>query len=235
VPLSPEAVIPEKLARAVAGLRAWFVIGGHAVRCFCPYRASRDVDLGVALPRDRDALVAELRRRGTVELLERTADTTHLRFDGIDVSIFVVPKLSAFVEDRRLSVTGILATKLHAILDRGTRRDFFDLYVTLQMHGLGLAECLTAMRTVHGPEINDALLLRALSYFDDAEREAALPREGPGDWRLVKDFFRTRAGQLVLPPLAPLAIQTRRVEVRAPPVVRKRRAAATRRRPPTRR
>ena len=43
----PEEVIPAPLARAVADVPWWFVIGGQAVRCFCPYRPSRDVDFGV--------------------------------------------------------------------------------------------------------------------------------------------------------------------------------------------
>ena len=149
------------------------------MRCFCPYRPSRDVDFGVTRTDDLNDLVRQLERRGHVELTERTNDTVHLRFDGIDVSIFVLDMLSPFVNDRRLSVTGLLATKLHAILDRGTRRDFFDLYVTLHRHALGIAECLAAMRHVYRQDVNETLLLRALTFYDDAEREAPLPGEGP--------------------------------------------------------
>jgi hypothetical protein len=206
-------VIPDQLCRAVEDLPYWFVIGGQAVRCFCPYRPSRDVDFGVGLPRDLEALVAELGRRGQVEILERSDDTVHLRYDGINVSIFVLDNLVPFVEQRRLNVTGILATKLHAILDRGTRRDFFDLYVTLQHHRLGIGECLAAMRRVYQADVNEALLLRALTYFDDAEREAMLPGEGPGDWAAVKDFLLNRVGQLLVPPSRPLTIQNRTVDV----------------------
>ena len=50
-------------------------------------------------------------------------------------------------------VTGIqaarLATKLHAILDRGLRRDFFDLYVMLQHHQLGIVAVLAAIHAVY--------------------------------------------------------------------------------------
>jgi hypothetical protein len=152
-----------------------------------------------------------------VELIERSADTVHLRFGGLDVSIFVLERLVPFVEGRRLDATGLLATKLHAILDRGTRRDFFDLYVTLRLHSLGIAECLAAMRQVYGPDVNDALMLRALAYFDDAEREAPLPGEGRGDWKAVKDFFRARVGQLLVPPGRALAIEKRVVDVAGEP------------------
>lgn len=121
--------------------------------------------------------------------------------------------LAPFVSDRRLSVTGLLATKLHAILDRGARRDFFDLNVTLHRHLLGIAECLAAVRQVYRQDVNDTMLLRALTFFDSAEREAALPGEGPDDWSIVKEFLVSRVGQLLLPPARALQIEARVVEV----------------------
>ena len=215
-PRAPVQVIPPALSRAVADLPYWFVIGGQAMRCFCPYRPSRDVDFGVTSAADLNDLVRQLERRGHVDIAERTSDTVHLRFDGIDVSIFVLEMLSPFVSDRRLSVTGLLATKLHAILDRGTRRDFFDLYVTLHRHALGTAECLAAMRQVYRQDVNDTLLLRALTFFDDAEREAALPGEGLNDWSTVKEFFWTRVGHLLIPPGRELQIERCVVDVVEP-------------------
>ncbi len=209
----PEQVIPRELAKVVAPLPYWFVIGGHAVRCLCPYRPSRDVDFGVAAPSELEDLLAQLSASGTVEITERSADTVHLRWDEINVSVFVLQMLAPHTENRHLTVTGILATKLHAILARGTRRDFFDLYVVLQTQSLGIAECLAAIRTVHAQAVNEPLLLRSLTYFDDAEREAPLPGEGPKDWELVKDFFLTRVGHLLVPPIVPLDIQRREVDV----------------------
>ncbi len=206
-PRQPIEVIPAAVSRAVADLPYWFVIGGQAMRCFCPYRPSRDVDFGVTSAAELDDLVHRLEGRGHVDIVERTTDTVHLRFDGIDVSIFVLELLAPFVADRRLTVTGLLATKLHAILDRGTRRDFFDLYVTLHSHALGIAECLSAIRQVYRQEVNETLLLRALTFFDDAEREAALPGEGRHDWSTVKDFFWSRVGHLLIPPARALQIE----------------------------
>ncbi len=179
-PREPVAVIPPPLARAVADLPYWFVIGGQAMRCYCPYRPSRDVDFGVTSARDLDDLVQQLQRRGHVEIAERTSDTVHLRFDGIDVSIFVLEMLAAFVHDRRLSVTGLLATKLHAILDRGTRRDFFDLYVTLHRNAMGIAECLAAVRQVYRQDVNDTLLLRALTYLRRRRARGGIARRRTG-------------------------------------------------------
>jgi hypothetical protein len=210
----PIDVIPPEVGRAVDDIPYWFVIGGQAMRSFCPYRPSRDVDFGVTSARDLEDFISQLEKRGSVEILERAHDTVHLRFDGVDVSIFVLEMLEPFVDARCLDVTGLLATKLHAILDRGTRRDFFDLYVTLQRHSLGIAECLSALRRVFRQDVNDSLLLRALTYFEDAEREAKLPGEGQADWRTVKEFFLSRVGGLIAPPRRELAIQKRIVDLR---------------------
>lgn len=205
--------MPQALRPVVEPLSYWFVIGGQAVRCLCPYRPSRDVDFGTLEARSVDDLVARLEMAGDTEILERGPETVHLSWRGIKVSIFRLEQLAPFIEERRLSVTGILATKLHAILDRGTRRDFFDLYVTLQTQQLGIAECLRAIRAVFRQEVNDSLLLRSLTYFDDAEREAPLPGEGPEDWKAVRTFFLTRVGHLLTPPAEVLAIQAQRIDV----------------------
>ena len=212
-PYRPEEVMPQLLRPVVEPLPYWFVIGGQAVRCLCPYRPSRDVDFGTIEAQSVDDLVAALEKAGETEILERRHDTVHLTWNGIKVSVFRLEQLAPFIEERRLSVTGILATKLHAILDRGTRRDFFDLYVTLQSQRLGIAECLRAIRAVYRQEVNDALLLRSLTYFDDAEREAPLPGEGPRDWETVRKFFLTRVGSLLTPPGDALAIHSQRIDV----------------------
>ena len=209
----PERVMPAPLGEVVSSVPIWFVIGGQAVRCLCPYRPSIDVDFGVIEAKHLEELVDVLRQSGETQVLERSADTVHLRWRGIQVSAFMLASLGRFVEERRLSTTGILATKVHAIVDRGLRRDFFDLYVVMQTQQLGIADCLAAVRLVYEQEVNDGLLLRALTYFEDAEREAPLPGEGPRDWALVKDYFLTRVGHLLAPPGKPLAIQAQRVDV----------------------
>jgi len=84
----------------------------------------------------------------------------------------------------------------------------------LEQHRLGIVAALAAVRQVHEGPIDDGLLLRALSYFDDAERETPLPKEGSKDWAMVKDFFLTQVGSLLTPPRRALAIQSETVDVR---------------------
>ncbi len=207
-------VLPAAIADDVPDDPWWFVIGGQAVRCLCPYRPSRDVDFGVRDEADLEELVRGLAAAGDLEIRDRSADTVHAVWNGVNVSIFALGTLADHTEGRRLSVEGILATKLHAVLDRGRRRDFFDLYVVMQRERLGIADCLAAIRNVYRQPVNDSLLLRSLVYFDDADSEAALPGEGPKDWPAVQRFFEERVGNLLVPPDRPLAIQSKVVDLR---------------------
>lgn len=209
----PIEVLPSSVGGALADSGYWFLIGGQAVRCFAPYRPSRDADFGVSKAKDLKSLVALLRKRGKVAILETSEGTVHLNFEGVDVSVFVLPELVPHVEQNVLTVTGVLATKTHAILDRGTRRDFFDLYVMLQLHGLGILDCINALAQVYDTEVNHGLVLRALSYFEDAKAEAALPGEGKNDWLQVRTYFAKAVAALIVPPTAALAIQSRVVDV----------------------
>lgn len=230
-PRSPREVLPQTVAAALGDSPYWFVIGGQAVRCFCPYRPSRDVDFGVLTAKDMQGLVRQLRRKGSVQLIEKASDTVHLNFDGIDVSVFVLPNLKDFTSGNTLSLRGLLATKLHAILDRGMRRDFFDVYVLLNVHKLGLTDCITALDELYETEVNQGLLLRALTYFEDANSEAPLPGEGEGDWDAVRDYFSSAVAAILIPPRRRLSIQSRVVDVMKQPRTAKRTRTQSKRRP----
>ncbi len=207
----PEQVVPARLREALGASEGWFLIGGQAVRCLRPYRPSRDVDIGVPTASDFRKVVAALKRCGAAEV-ERDKGSIHLDVDGFEVSVFLLPKLARFVEGRRLSLAGLLGTKLHAILDRGTRRDFFDLYVMMQDQRVSMTDALAALRAIHG-DVNEGLVLRALCFFDDADREARLPGEGPRDWSAVKRYFQEQVGRLIVPPTVELSIASRLVDL----------------------
>jgi hypothetical protein len=86
--------------------------------------------------------------------------------------------------------------------------------VTLKRHSLGIAEGLAAVREVFRQDANEPLLLRALTYFEDVEREARLPGEGPVDRPTVKEYFLTRVGNLLVPPTRELSIRRRMIDIR---------------------
>ena len=60
----------------------------------------------------------------------------------------------------------------------------------------------------------EGLMLRALTYFGDAERKACPQGEGADDWQGVKAFFLSRVGNLLVHPSGKLEIQGHIVDVR---------------------
>ena len=90
----------------------------------------------------------------------------------------------------RTSLEDIAAMKLIAIIQRGTKRDFFDLYFLINKIGLGEIIELTQKKY---PPFNPYLALQALTYFEDAEKEDFSERKiiffKPLSWDKVKEFF----------------------------------------------
>jgi len=88
--------------------------------------------------------------------------------------------------------------KLSAISHRGLRRDCWDLFEILQT-GITLRGCGEAYVERFGVREADLYhVLKALTYFDDAEKDPALP-SGLDElrWGQIKAFFRKEAPKLV--------------------------------------
>jgi hypothetical protein len=94
------------------------------------------------------------------------------------------------------SLTDIAAMKIHAIEDRGTRRDFVDAYFLLKK--FTLEEMLEYYQKKYSV-LEDHLysILRALDYFEDAQRESQMPRMlTKVAWEEVKEYFRKETRRL---------------------------------------
>ena len=87
------------------------------------------------------------------------------------------------------SLEDLAAMKIEAISARGARKDFVDLYFVCQQ-GLGLEGALSAFEKRFASAHPDVLhRLKALTYFEDAEREPELVMLKPVSWPEVRDFF----------------------------------------------
>lgn len=85
--------------------------------------------------------------------------------------------------------------KLAAITKRGLRRDFWDLHAILSARGAPLGSVLDDYIAKYGVAEADLYhVLRALTYFDDAERDASLPVGlTEAHWKDIKSFFQCEA------------------------------------------
>jgi len=92
----------------------------------------------------------------------------------------------------------LAAMKLAAIARRGLRRDFWDLHAICEA-GMSLEDACRGYRARFGKTQADLYhVIRALTYFDDAEKEPALPAGlTPDHWDRIRAFFVTSTPPLL--------------------------------------
>ncbi len=88
---------------------------------------------------------------------------------------------------RMYSIEDIAAMKLNAICGRGSKKDFYDIYLLLQK--FTLKELLTFFDTKFNSD-NSWMAIKSLQYFEDADQneQPELLITYP-DWNKMKQFF----------------------------------------------
>ncbi|MCS7209624.1 MAG: nucleotidyl transferase AbiEii/AbiGii toxin family protein [Fimbriimonadales bacterium] len=191
------------LATAPALAQAGFYLaGGTAVALYYGHRRSVDLDWFCAEPFEPLGLQARLRSQGIELQGASVAESTLIGWLGrVKVSLFAYPyPLVAPVRvwsDYGVSVAApedLLCMKLVAVQQRGTRRDFVDLYVLLRDIPLERAVELYRQKYGFSP---GASLVYALTYFADADSEPPVRLRSALSWRQVKRFLQREAAKLV--------------------------------------
>jgi hypothetical protein len=134
-------------------------------------------------------------------LLGNTAENTLiLEINDIAISLFTYdyPLLKPLITSENLNIASledIAAMKLVAIIQRGVKRDFIDLYFLTQIFGLEKIMSLTKKKYAG---FNKYLACQALVYFKDAQgdraEEVALTK--PVTWEKVKKYLEAEVGQV---------------------------------------
>jgi len=156
---------------AFSGLR---LVGGTSLALQLGHRKSIDLDLFGILNIDELALAKNLSGLGSLSLLNRTENIYIYLINGIKVDItnYHYPWLEkAIVKDKLILAEkkDIAAMKLAAITGRGTKKYFIDLYFLLQYFTLAEMISFYKKKFFDGSEF---LVIKSLSYFDDADSDA---------------------------------------------------------------
>jgi hypothetical protein len=167
------------------------------------HRRSVDLDLFRTEPFDADVMVADLASAG-VRLTSVTTSraTVHAEVEGVRTSLlcFPYPTLEmpelCFEGVPVAGVRDIAAMKIEAIASRGARKDFYDLYFICEA-GLTLAQALAAFQARFASAEPDLYhRLRALTFFEDAEREPEPDLLRRADWASVRSFFEAEVKRI---------------------------------------
>jgi hypothetical protein len=175
-----------------------YLAGGGAVAHHARHRQSLDLDLfslkpDLDLERFRDETISTLDGARTLGLTDAT-----LRLDIAGTAVDVVkypyaPLDPPLAGPEGVPVAGLrdlTAMKLAAVSRRGIRRDFWDLHELLQQ-GMTLGDALDCYALRYGTAHSDRYhVLRALTYFEDAERDRVMPRGlTKNRWQEIRSFF----------------------------------------------
>jgi len=134
-------------------------------------------------------------------LLGNTAENAlFLETNNIAISLFTYsyPLLKPLITSENLNIASledIAAMKLIAIIQRGVKRDFIDLYFLSQIFGLEKIMNLTKKKYAG---FNKYLACQALVYFKDAQGEQAGEVEliKPLSWEKVKKYLEVEVRQV---------------------------------------
>lgn len=175
-------------------IRNFYLAGGTAAAIFLGHRRSDDLDFFSEQEFNTPLLIKNLKKISRFEGLKTAENTLAGRLAGIKISFFTLPYklLEKPFHYKNLSVAGLndLATmKILAISDRGTRRDFIDLYFLCQKIK-SLEDFLFLFQKKFGKyDYNIYHIIKSLSYFEDAEKDEMPEMHAEISWKKLKQFF----------------------------------------------
>lgn len=171
-----------------------YLAGGSALALYFGHRYSIDFDFFTSVPFDPRKLSQSLKHLGDFKETLAKGISVIGTFNKVKLSYFhyQYPLLKPTKEFLGVSIAhphDIAAMKLTAIMDRGTKRDFIDLYTLIQQ-GVSLEQIFSFYEKKYGKlEENRFSLIKALGYFDDAENTDMPQMIKEVSWGKVKDFF----------------------------------------------
>lgn len=191
--LQTQTVVP-KLMELLKGIMSeplfenYFLVGGTALALQIGHRNSIDIDLFGHCEINQDEYVETLRKFGDVVVTSSSKNILIAKINEIKVDFvnYNYPLLDTPLEIegiRMLSKVDIAAMKLNAIVGRGSKKDFIDLYFLLKDFSLKKMIDDYNQKYANGSEF---LVCKSLTYFDDADEQLDVKMYQELDWEKCK-------------------------------------------------
>lgn len=177
-----------------------YLAGGTALALRLGHRQSFDLDFFTLKKFDEKVVEMNLTQTGEFKPTQIAWKTVIGKFCRIDFSLFyyqyqVLDKTDDFEGVKIASLKDIAAMKLHAIEDRGSKRDFVDLFFLTKYFSLEEIGEFYEQKYGNFTE-HRYFILKGLHYFEDANSEEMRPMLVEYNWSHVKHFFETEALRL---------------------------------------
>ena len=165
-----------------------YLAGGTSLALQIGHRKSIDLDLFGTIDADDISIAKTLNSLGNIQLIKKTTNIQIYIVNGVKVDIvnYHYPWIQPACKEDQLRLAGkkdIAAMKLAAITGRGSRKDFIDIYFLLKEFNL------QEMLSFYDEKYHDGsffLVLKSLTYFDDAELDPQPYMLIKTDWEQIK-------------------------------------------------
>lgn len=175
-------------------LETFYLAGGTGLALQLGHRKSDDLDFFSESFFNTDSLLSSISADNVFFTAKGTVDCEK---NGIRLSFlfYNAPLLHSPISWRGIRIAhckDIVAEKIKAISQRGSKKDFIDLYTIIKLRYSISEVCNLSKRRFKTSEMNFYHVLKSLVFFEDAEEEPAPVMVLSGEewaWDKVKSFF----------------------------------------------
>lgn len=192
--LLPDTIRAIKLVSKISIVQKSYLAGGTALALHLGHKISVDLDFFTQEAFDETTLAQQLNQQPEFKEDGTAWRTVWGKIGNTKFSLFyykypLLKKTVNFEGVRIISKEDIAAMKIHALTDRGVRRDFFDLYFLAKE--FSLEQILKFYDQKYGIlKERFYIILRSLDYFAEAEVDEDPEMLIPVSWEEVKKFFK---------------------------------------------
>lgn len=175
------------------------LVGGTSLALQIGHRKSIDLDLFGAITADEYEVAEQLEKLGKITILRKSKNINIYLINGIKVDIvnYQYKWLENSINDSGLILADskdVSAMKLAAITGRGTKKDFIDLFFLLNKYSLQQMLDFYTQKYNDGSEF---LVLKSLSYFEDADLDEDPVMLNTLHWETVKSTISSTLDKLI--------------------------------------
>jgi len=175
-------------------LEDFYLAGGTGLALQLGHRKSYDLDFFSNKSFNTDAVLSRI---PADKVFFTSFGTVHCEIRSIRVSLlyYEVPLLFPALLWKGIRIADlrdITAEKIKTISQRGSKRDFIDLYAVIKTRHSILDACDFFKRRFASADINYYHVIKSLVFFEDADQEPSPPMLQDAkewDWGNIKSFF----------------------------------------------
>ena len=170
---------------------SFVLVGGTSLALQYGHRDSIDLDFFGNQPIDEELFLSKLSLFGSVRWIKKSDNILICTVNDIKVDLVSYPYtwIGPVIHVNKLRLASdrdIAAMKLNAIAGRGSKKDFIDLYFILQRFSLN--EVISFYNEKY-PDGSLFMVLKSLSYFEDADLELSPKMYIDVQWDEIKAFI----------------------------------------------